>query len=123
VCRPRGDTDCEVREQGGDEVRSRMDGLGNEGEAMGGEADPELEQQEHRRGRDRDEGRPALWAHASSRSGQTTASWRSEKSTCSGTWGSGMGVNVLTSTLASPRCSPQSGWWSSARYTRPPSSV
>ena len=55
IGRPRGNADREVREERRDEIRARVDGLGDEAEAVGREPGAELEDDERRRGGDRDE--------------------------------------------------------------------
>ena len=68
-----GDADREEREQGRDEVGARVDRLGDQAEAVRGEADRELERDERRRRGDRHERGPALRCQSSS-SGQTSTS-------------------------------------------------
>jgi hypothetical protein len=64
VGRPRRDAKREVGEQRGDEVGARVRRLGDEPEAVGRQADAELEHDERRGGADRDERGTTLRAHA-----------------------------------------------------------
>ncbi len=60
VGRPDGDADREERQQRGDEVGARVQGFGDEAEAVRGQADHELDHDERGRDPHRDEGCPPL---------------------------------------------------------------
>jgi hypothetical protein len=55
VGRADGDADGEECQERGDEIRARVGGLGDEAEAVGREAHAQLQDDERRRGSDRDE--------------------------------------------------------------------
>ena len=57
------DADGEEREQRGDEVGPRVNRLRDEPEAVGRQADDELEHEQRRRRRDRDQRGPSLRSH------------------------------------------------------------
>ncbi len=113
VGRLRRDADREEGQQRGDEVGAGVDRLGDEAEAVRGEADRELQRDERAGGDDRDERGAPLRAQSSS-SGQTRTSCAAAYSTC-GSPSSATGASVLDAIVASPRYSRHGGWCSSAR--------
>ena len=67
-----GDADGEERQQRGDEVGPGMNRLGDQAQAAGREAGPELERDQHAGGNDRNEGSAPLRAHPGRLSGEVS---------------------------------------------------
>ena len=124
VGRSRGDADREEGQERRDQIDPGVRGLGEQAEAVRGEAGAELQPDEGGRCEHGDERSPPLRCHgtsvfqASGSSGQTTTSWLREKwqSGSPSTW---MGEIDVRPISASAGWSGQSSWWISARLRRP----